>query len=325
VDDAGNALPYLDRVEFKVIPDEGTRMRALESGAIDLMATDSGENIATLRRDGDLDLVEQTTWAETVYLLMHVGQPGSVLQDKRIRCAARSATNTALLADAVSAGVFPVANGLFSPTHDGHLADNGNPGYDLEEARRLVEEYRAETGEAPAIVFSTVPDLGSQQSATLIQQMWKEAGIDVEIEVLEQSTLILSALRGDPSFMVFGWRNHGSSSAVDQQYVWWHGSTSAPQGQLALNFGRLDDPVINELLDEQRSEPDPARRAEMAQAINRRFAEECWVIPTTWTVWGVAHTPEVEGLDATTFPDAPELRHHDGNGGFWLTNAWLDR
>jgi peptide/nickel transport system substrate-binding protein len=252
-----------------------------------------------------------------------VGQEGSVLQDKRVRCGLRAATNSEQLAQVVGAGVFPVANGPFSPTHDGYLEDNGNPGYDLEEAKRLLGEYTAETGQKPTIIFSTVPDQGATQTASLIQQMWQEAGAEVEIEVMEQSTLILNALLGDASFNVFGWRNHGAGPSVDQQYVWWHKSTSAPPGQLALNFGRLDDPVINDLLDQQRSEPDPEKRTAIAQDINRRFAEECWIIPTTWTVWGVAGTPEVQGLDRTTFPDSPALRHSDGNGGFWLTNAWL--
>jgi peptide/nickel transport system substrate-binding protein len=322
-DAAGNALPYLDRVEFKVIPDENTRLRALQTGAIDLMATDSGENIETLRGEDDLVLTEQTAWAETYYILQHVGQPGSPLQDKRVRCGLRAATNTEQLAEVVGAGVFPVANGPFSPTHDGYLEDNGNPGYDLEEARRLLGEYAAETGQKPKIIFSTVPDQGATETAALVQQMWQEAGAEVQIEVLEQSTLILNALLGDPAFNAFGWRNHGAGPAVDQQYVWWHKSTSAPPGQLALNFGRLDDPVLNDLLDQQRSEPDPARRAAIAQDINRRFAEECWIIPTTWTVWGMAHTPEVRGLDDATFPDSPDLHLHDGNGGFWLSNAWL--
>ncbi|HEX9260388.1 MAG TPA: ABC transporter substrate-binding protein, partial [Acidimicrobiales bacterium] len=113
----GNAMPYLDGIEFKVIADELTRKSAFKSGQLDLMPTDNGENIKEFRADGKdakIGYLEQSELGETFYILLHVGQEGSPLQDKRVRCALLQATDKKTLAETTGAGVFPLANGLFS-------------------------------------------------------------------------------------------------------------------------------------------------------------------------------------------------------------------
>ena len=90
--------------------------------------------------------------------------------------------------------------------------------------------------------------------------------------------LITNALLGSPEFFAFGWRNHAGLWA-DSQHHWWHGfaadgfGAEAKDGGIALNFGRLNDPVINDLLDEARGETDPDARKAIAQDINRQFAK----------------------------------------------------
>ena len=45
--------PYLDEVEFRVIPDGKTRASALEAGDVNMIHTDDGENIAKFRDEAD--------------------------------------------------------------------------------------------------------------------------------------------------------------------------------------------------------------------------------------------------------------------------------
>lgn len=321
----GQPLPYLDQIEFRVVPDELSRASALDAGDLDLMQTDLAENIARYRKDSGHRLYEQGTNGETFYVLLHVGQEGSPLQDRRVRCGLAAATDTELLAATTGAGVLTPANGLFSPNQQGYLDDPGNQAHDPQEAARLIGEYTAETGAPPRILYSTVTDSTSLQTAQLLQQWWRDAGADVEIQQVEQAKLITNALLGTDDFMAFGWRNH-SGFVVDQQYYWWHGSTAAPSGELALNFGRLNDPVISDLLDQNRSEPDPAKRQANAEAINRRLAEQCWVIPTNWAIWGVVTQPDVQGVGTLTFPGTDQLVRDGAGfaGQVWLHGVWLE-
>ena len=106
------------------------------------------------------------------------------------------------------------------------------------------------------IIYSTTTANTSLLTAQYVQDAWAQIGIDTEIAQIEQSKLINNALFGDAAFDAFGWRNH-AGLYVDSQYFWWHGSAATPDGGLALNFGRLNDPVINDLLEQSRSEADP--------------------------------------------------------------------
>ena len=70
------------------------------------------------------------------------------------------------------------------------------------------------------------------------------------------------------NFQVLGWRNHGGS-IVDQQYIWWHSKNAgAEKTAIALNFGRVKDPIIDDLLDKARVESDPAERTAMLDCIS---------------------------------------------------------
>ena len=315
-------LPYLDEIDFKVVVDDLSAGNAMATGQFDLMHTKNGDNIKRFKSDSKLAFEAQTDYVETNYILFNVGQDGSPLQDQQVRCGLAAATDAQTLIDTTGAGQFPLANGLFSPGQQGHLDDSGNQKYDPAKAKELIGAWSAaHGGQKPHIVFSTITDSTALQTAQLLQQWWQDAGAQVDIVQLEQSKLITNALLGDPQFMAFGWRNH-SGYVVDNQYFWWHSSQALPPGQLALNFGRLKDPVIDQLLDDAHTNPDPAKAQADAEAVNRQFAKECWVIPVSWQVWGLVSKPTVHGLDQATFPGGTgTLRNSFGT--YWLQNVWV--
>ena len=86
----------------------------------------------------------------------------------------------------------------------------------------------------------------------------------------------------------------------------------------------MRDDVIDENLAIARSTTDPAERKAAAEAINRRFASECYVMPTWYTKWGIVHTPQVDGLGTTPLPDGGFFGDGAGfPGQVWLTAAYL--
>jgi peptide/nickel transport system substrate-binding protein len=78
--------------------------------------------------------------------------------------------------------------------------------------------------------------------------------------------------------------------------VWWY-STSP------VNFGRINDPEIDRLLDEGRSEPDPARRTAIYLELNERFATELYNLWTWYTLWGLGYQNDVTGVKPPPLPD----------------------
>jgi ABC-type transport system substrate-binding protein len=308
-------MPYLDEVEFRIVPDARTRERALLAGDIDMIHTTNGQSITNLREAGDdVTLFEQTDRADTQYILFNT--QSAPLDDRRVRCALAHATDTESINESLGAGVFPLANGPMSPNQLGYLEETGFPTYDPGAAQALIEEYEAENGPIQ-ITMQTTQDETNLLVAQAMQQMWEEAGAEVDLGQIEQGQFIVAALQGN--FQAFQWRNHGGADAETQR-VWWHSETALPQGQLALNFGRIADPVIDENLDVLREESDPARRQAAAEAINERFAEQCYNLWLSWTVWALAAQPDVHGLEGMELPDGATASAQ--NGGFWVAGIW---
>ena len=101
---------------------------------------------------------------------------------------------------------------------------------------------------------------------------------------------------------MYQWRSHAGYVA-DSQNFWWNSSASAPDGQLAINFGRLNDPQVDADLAETRSNPDPAKRQAAAEDVNRIFAKNCYQIPLSWAIWGTSFKNDVKGISEAKAPD----------------------
>jgi peptide/nickel transport system substrate-binding protein len=322
-DPKGNQLPYLDSIEFRVIVDPQVRDQALQAGDIDLMATSDGQVVSQYVDSTDPVMLQQDTYVETNYVMFHLTKPQ--LMDQSVRCALVQAVDRKDLVDVVAAGFPKVANGPFSPGQDGYLDDPGLPAFDPAAATAAIAAWEAKNGPL-SINYSTTPTGTSKATADYLQQAWGAVGVDVTETPIDQSKLILNALLGSPDFEAFGWRNH-AGIVVDTQNQWWHGfgadakGSQVADGAANLNFGRLNDPVINDLLDRARSETDPAKEQDLAQQINREFAKQCWIIPEYWTTWGIVMKPKVQNISRDEMPDGTGFLL-DGAG--FPGQVWLD-
>lgn len=318
--------PYLDSVEYRPIADGLTRRDALKAGDVMMIHTNNYETIAEFRENPDeFPMVEITNKGETGYTLLHVSQEGSPLLDQRVRCGLAYASNSQLIIDTIYAGIPAVANGPFSPSQVGYLEDTGYPvAQDMAKAQELIAAYKAENPGPLTLALATTNDQTNLVVANFQKQWFEEAGIDeVTIDQIDQGQYIVTALLGN--FQVFQWRNHGGLD-LDSQYVWWHSSTALPVGELAINFGRINDPTLDALLDENRGSTDDARKKEIAEEVNRLFAEQCYNLWGNWTIWGLAATPAVQGLAASNFviPDGSVGLEGAGIAGtFYPQTVWM--
>jgi peptide/nickel transport system substrate-binding protein len=319
--------PYLDEIEFRPIADALARRDALRTGGVDMMHTTNGQVIKELRDDpAAYPFIEITNKGETTYSLLHVTQPDSPLNDRRVRCALAWSEDRDVVNQTISQGVPELANGPFSPTQIGYLDDTGYPATrDMAKAQELIAEYKAENPGPISIALATTNDQTNLTIANFQKQWYEEAGIDtVTIDQIDQANYIVTALIGN--FQVFQWRNHGGFD-LDNQYHWWHSSSAGPIGGLELNFGRIRDENLDALLDENRASDDPARKKEIAEEVNRLFATECYNLYGSWTVWAVASRPGIEGKagELMVLPDGVNSVPGSGIAGTIYTQTlWID-
>jgi peptide/nickel transport system substrate-binding protein len=306
-DKDGNQLPYADGIQFRILEEGEARINALESGQVNIAHTSSGSLITRLRDltdSGKLATTESDNFGETSYILLNNdngpdSKANPAIQDVNVRRALAMAVNFEQIRDDIGKGVGELANGPFPPGTIGYLKDTGYPTYNPDEAKKLISDYEKKNGPVK-VSFSTTTDPEGLETNQVIQGYWQAAGIETDLNQVEQGQYILDAAFGD--FEIFAWRNHGGFDP-DQQNVWWHSDSAAPHGSIALNFGRFKDEVIDKNLDTIRSSGDANEIRQAAEAINKRFGEQVYNIWGTWTVWAWGHAKEVHGIDASALPD----------------------
>jgi peptide/nickel transport system substrate-binding protein len=312
-DEAGNQLPYLDAVTFRPFPEPSTRTNALLGSELNALHTTTAAEVETLEAEaeaGNVRLLQSIEYPETAYGMLNVTKPP--FDNPLAREAAALAFNREEVNEVINLGLYEIANGPFGPGEMGYLEDTGWPAYDVERARELAEQYATETGNPLEFTLTVPNDTVTLATAQLLQQQAEAVGVTINVDAVEQATLINKAIAGD--FEATAFRNHAGGDP-DQQYIWWYG------GGLT-NFGRFDDPEINALLDEGRSSSDQARRSEIYEELNRRFAQEYYNLWLNWTEWTIATADNVYGLAGPVNPDGsgpfPGLADGHSLAGTWI-------
>lgn len=313
-DSDGNALPYLDKITYVPISEVAQRVNALESGQIDAMHTSDTEQLAQrlrpLQDSGDINILESDKFGETNYTMLNSSvEP---FNNKNARLAVAQAMNTELLIEVRGGGIGTPASGPFAEGVEGYLEDSGYPTYDLDKAKEAAAAYEEETGKPLEFAYTYVTSESGTLTAQEIQTQMEEAGIKMTLEPAgDQATTINKALAHD--FQAVGWRNHPGADP-DTQQVWWY--TGSP-----VNFGAINDPGLDALMDAGRSETDPEARTAIYEDLTRRFASEVWNVWGSWAVWAVASTPNVHGLSGETMSKGANF---PGLGaGHFVTGVWV--
>ncbi|MEM7341701.1 MAG: ABC transporter substrate-binding protein [Actinomycetota bacterium] len=346
----GEGLPYLDAVELVVAVDIQGRSNGLESGEFDIIHTANADEIAKFEGDAEFKTLQANDFGETNYILLNAAQGenptlafvrgvDSIDMDPGGLNAASPLTNLSCrkaLAHAIDkdrliaeryAGIVTAANGPFPPGSLGHLDDTGYPEFDLDAGAAEFETCKTESGQNPVTFsFNTTNDPFNVETNELISAMWTEAygdEIAVTIAPIEQGQYIGLALAG--AFQAQGWRNHGGVDPNEQWY-WWSSATASPIDpgvpELALNFGRFQDPAMDAAMTTVRQNPDPAARQAAAEEVNRLFAENVWNLWTVWTLWGVIADPKVQNITDLPIPDSDLTTKPVIAGKHHLTQIW---
>jgi peptide/nickel transport system substrate-binding protein len=286
-DAEGRQLPYLDEIEYRPIVEVAQRVNALDSGDISAMHTSDPATIADLRgqaESGEISLTESIEFGEVSYVMLNASKPP--FDNVKARQALAAAFNFDDYNAIRGKGILTRATGPFAPGNVGNLEETDLPGYDLDEAKSLVAEYEEETGQPLRFSYTTTQAESTLADAQFWQQAAEDAGMELEIVTVDQSTQIDTAISGD--FQAIGWRNHPGGDP-DEQYVWW-------ESTYPTNFGRINDPEVDRLLNDGRSNPDRDARVTIYEDLNKLFGEQVYNIWNYYTTWSVSTAPDVHGV-----------------------------
>jgi len=300
-----SGLPYLDSITFRPIPDPASRGNSLVAGDVHLMHSSDTQNVADfLNRPGFIQINDRHSGLgepDQNCIMLNTAVPP--LNDLRVRQALAYATDRQRVVDTLYNGVTVPADGPFAPGSP-YYGPTGYPSHDVARAKALVADYQRERGPI-SFTLASVNTGRARQRNEFLQAMWKDAGIQADIVVVEQAALILNAFVG--RYQACGWRQFNATDP-DANFVWWSSTTSAPVGKQALNFARNADPLLDAALQAGRTQVDPQVRAACYRLAASRLGAD---IPYLWlapSVWMVAAHESVGGLGQALLPDGGSAR-----------------
>jgi peptide/nickel transport system substrate-binding protein len=337
-DKSGNQLPYLDQITFRPQEDVSQRVNGLKAGDLTMIHTTDGQQITRLRDDvksGSLKMLESDRAAEIQHTMLNSGRPP--FDNVNARLAVASAADRNSLNLLTNNQVSATWDQPYAPETLGYQKDAGFPKYDPKKAEEFVNKYKQDTGQSELhFTLDSPPDPNIQQLAAAIKsQVEKVPGITVELKPpIEQSQYISYAIGGGDAgqYQAILWRNFPGGDP-DTLYQWWKSTLPNAEGQPArnlVNFGRINDPQIDQDLVQGRSETDPAKRKAIYEDIGKQFAKNAYNVWGWLTLWAFPAQPNVNGLAGPDLP-GPNAAGDGGSRGVPIASVepvlglWLSK
>ena len=313
-DSAGNPLPYLDEVVFRPNPDSFARKATMEAGDADVnmeSVTDNEEFWRTTWLEEGGQIVDYVPERQTSYLLLNVSKPPFDNADVR--------RAVALCTDRDEFRVFRSpdnegADGPFTEGTLGYLDDTGFPQFDAEAGSALLDEV----GRPEEIVYSYQDTPGNQLNGQFFQDHWSvNCGLNVVLDPFDQAELVTRALTGN--FQLAQFRNHGNEHPGWEE-LWWH---SRHAEGLALNFGRIVNPDLDDVLDQTWATNDAAELDALAQDMNAILGENAYNLWLWHSDWIHAYAEDVHNVNEMTLGSGKPVLDSIA-GRIWVQEAWKE-
>jgi peptide/nickel transport system substrate-binding protein len=272
--------PYIETLEFRVIPEASTIIAGLETGEIDHWVGVPIKDIARIRDTGQFYISEGLVQGMYPGLFPNVTQPP--FDDIKVRQAFSLAVDRESLVKVIlGEGNGVPQYGPISSSVSGYWAGVEYIGYhyNLDKARALMQEagytynddgMLEKDGEPLKVEISFTPEFAPPGVAEVLQQQYKALGVDAELGQYEWGVLINLGMTGQMALGLAGYDFH----EVDVLVIFFHSS-----GIGGMNFSYFADPKMDAILEATRATMDPEKRQEWANEAQRYLVEQAVVIP----------------------------------------------
>ena len=207
------------------------------------------------------------------YIGFHTSMPP--FDDKKFRQALNHAIDKRLIASEIFSDLAVPAYGVLPPGFPGYNPDLAGLEHDPELAKQLLAESKYADPETRPRIVMTIPGTGGSPSVSLeaVLGMWEDTlGVEVEIQQIEWATYLkdLDARRFQ-SFSGLGW----SADYPDpQDFI-----DILFYSESETNHGAYSNPDVDRLVEEARSEPDPAKRVELYREAEKIIVDDAAWVP----------------------------------------------
>ena len=279
------AGPYLDQIRYRPIPDDTVKLASLQSGEIEVMDYVQPRDVAAVKADKSVVVVDVPSLASFGYQMNHTKPPFS---NKALRQAVVYALDIDQIVKGVWLGVGVPSNGPIPPSSWAYDSSIPAVKRDLAKAKAKLAEGGQPSGFTFSITTNNIPI--NVQEAEVMQAQLTEAGITMKIKLVDSAALLSDGNNKNFDMINFQWSGRPDPDGNTFQFF------KTAQG-ISLNWSGISNPRIDALLDRSREVSDRAERKKIFSELTRLLHEELPMVFIVHPIEPKAFSPRVQGYE----------------------------
>ena len=311
---AHSGPPHLEKLTFKNVPEESTRVAVLQGGQVHACDLIPPQNLAALKGDSRFTVLERELLNTNYSLGLNVSKPP--WDDEEIRLAVRLSLDIDAIVRVIYLGTFPRAWSPLSPTMFGSAEKDLTNSWRPDPARALeilnrkgwkpgADGVREKDGKRLTIKF--IDSQGNREKrldvVQLVRRQLATSGIALSID--SQPAGVTSSKLATNEFDLYGGASfHGDPDILRQSYV--------PAARTVNSGNKVVDSELTEWLTRAAREDDGPKRNELYRLAQRKIIDKTYSIPIYVLFYNLGISKRAHGIsiDAHGFPE--------------FYDAWLD-
>ncbi len=265
--------PYLDRIVYRIIPENSVRLLNLEQGSVDIVDGVNPDDVQRIKANPKLVLMEQA--GATINGIV-VNNQKAPFDNPKVRQALNYAVNKEEINTFLYKGVAVVSTNPLPPV--AWSFDKSLSGYPFDPARakRLLGEAGHPNGfKAEMIAFPNprgYNPVGGARLAVAVQDYLRRVGVEVSIKQLEWGTYLKTIRSGDYLIGPAGWS--ADNGDPDNFLFSLYSSTTWGSG----NNARYKNPEVDKLLLQAQETFDRDQRIQLYRQAQRMIMDDApWI------------------------------------------------
>ncbi|WP_411767037.1 ABC transporter substrate-binding protein [Winogradskyella sp. A3E31] len=312
MDKNGDKLPYLEAISITFLPDKQSEFLQFAQGNIDFVSgLDASYKDEILTSEGqlkesyknDVNMI-RGPYLNTEYLAFFMESEVDEIQSEKLRKAVNMGFDRQKM-------ITYLRNGIGIPAYGGFIP-KGLPGYDSEigysydpeEAKRLIQDYKSETGNTnPLITLTTTSNYLS--FCEYIQRELQKIGLEINVDVIPASSLKDLKANGQLNFFRASWI--ADYPDAENYLSLYYSENFAPNGP---NYTHFTSDTFDSLYKAAYLETDSEARAHLYTTMDSLVMQSAPIVPLYYDEVVRFTRKNIEGLgiNATNLLELKKVR-----------------
>ena len=302
----------ITEVQYLPIKSDATRVAALLSGGVDILTDLPTQDVARLKADPRLKMIEGPE-TRTIFLALDQGSDelkgssvrgNNPFKDKRVREALGIAIDREAIKRNIMRGMSIPAALLVPPGVNGNTPElDVAPKADIARAKALLAEAGYGSGFEVPLNCPNNRYVNDEEICVAIVSMWAKIGVQARLAAQPMSQHSLAFQRYETPLYMLGWGVPTGDAQFTLQAIT-HTRTSGPDG--SFNYAKVSDAKLDHLIDAMKVEVDAAKRNALIKEALTRVRDEHLFIPIHHQIRPWAMRANVETVHRPD--DRPEAR-----------------